>query len=179
MIFYHHHFVCNNMSLSNKIYKFGTAICAAAILSACSCGNKVPEGEMTATATPENAETKELASFIDRVYFAFNKNTLSAEAAQVIDEQIKFLGNGNVVIEGHCDERGTREYNLALGERRANAVKKYMESHGVDRNRLSIVSYGKERPQVDGHNEDAWAKNRVAITVKDQSSTDGGAQAGN
>ena len=71
----------------------------------------------------------------------------------------------NVVVQGYCDERGTREYNLALGERRANAVKAYLVAHGVDSSRISTISYGKERPAVLGNNEAAWAQNRRAVTV--------------
>ena len=70
-----------------------------------------------------------------------------------------------VTVEGHCDERGTREYNIALGERRAEAVKTYLVSLGVEATRISTISYGKERPEVEGHHEQAWRQNRVAITV--------------
>ena len=71
----------------------------------------------------------------------------------------------NVIVQGYCDERGTREYNLALGERRANAVKQYLVAHGIAADRISVVSYGKERPAVLGDNEAAWAQNRRAVTV--------------
>ena len=70
-----------------------------------------------------------------------------------------------VTIEGHADERGTREYNLALGERRANAAKNYLAARGVSADRMTVISYGKERPAVDGSNEEAWAANRRAVTV--------------
>ena len=82
--------------------------------------------------------------------------------------QVKWLKKNDkvdVIVQGYCDERGTREYNLALGERRANAVKQYLISQGISANRISTISYGKERPAVLGSNEAAWAQNRRAITV--------------
>ena len=90
------------------------------------------------------------------------------DATEVVDSQVKWLKkheNVNVVVQGYCDERGTREYNLALGERRANAVKQYMVSQGIDASRVSTISYGKEKPFVLGSNEEAWAQNRRAVTV--------------
>ncbi|MBP1531959.1 MAG: peptidoglycan-associated lipoprotein Pal [Alphaproteobacteria bacterium] len=104
----------------------------------------------------------------DTVFFAFDSSTLSAEAQAALDTQVAWLKSHddvNVIVQGYCDERGTREYNLALGERRANAVKQYLVSHGVAENRISTISYGKERPAVFGSNEAAWAQNRRAVTV--------------
>ena len=95
---------------------------------------------------------------------------VSTVTQEVLDTQVKWLtakrhNKVNVIVQGYCDERGTREYNLALGERRANAVKEYLVSHGVDADRISTISYGKERPAVLGSNEAAWAQNRRAVTV--------------
>jgi peptidoglycan-associated lipoprotein len=93
---------------------------------------------------------------------------LSAEARAALDTQAAWLKSHddvNVIVQGYCDERGTREYNLALGERRANAVKQYLVSQGVEESRISTISYGKERPAVLGSNEAAWAQNRRAVTV--------------
>ena len=93
---------------------------------------------------------------------------MSAEAVAALDTQVAWLKNHddvNVIVQGYCDERGTREYNLALGERRANAVKQYLVSQGIAENRISTISYGKERPAVLGSNEAAWAQNRRAVTV--------------
>ncbi|MFQ3596599.1 MAG: peptidoglycan-associated lipoprotein Pal [Sphingomonadaceae bacterium] len=104
----------------------------------------------------------------DRVFFALDRYDLDGDARAILDRQAAWLnqyGNVRFTIEGHCDERGTREYNLALGERRANAVRNYLASRGVAANRMTVISYGKERPAVDGANEDAWAQNRRAVTV--------------
>ena len=104
----------------------------------------------------------------DTVFFAFDSSALSAEATAALDTQVEWLKNHddvNVIVQGYCDERGTREYNLALGERRANAVKEYLVSHGISEDRISVISYGKERPAVFGSNEAAWAQNRRAVTV--------------
>lgn len=104
----------------------------------------------------------------DRVLFAFDSSVLSEEAKQTLAKQAAWLQQNaqvKVSVEGHCDERGTREYNLALGERRANAAKKYLVSLGVAADRLSTVSYGKERPAVEGNNDAAYAQNRRAVTT--------------
>lgn len=104
----------------------------------------------------------------DRVFFGFDRFDLDAEGRAVLDRQAQWLQqypNLSVVVEGHADERGTREYNLALGERRANAVKNYLVAQGVSPARITTVSYGKERPAVLGSSEQAWAQNRRAVTV--------------
>lgn len=104
----------------------------------------------------------------DRVYFATDESVLDATARATLDSQARWLNqfpNVRAVIEGHCDERGTREYNLALGDRRANAAKNYLVAQGVNPARLSVMSYGKERPDALGSDEVSWAKNRRAVTV--------------
>ncbi len=104
----------------------------------------------------------------DRVFFDFDKSDLRPDAIDTLNRQSDWLNaNGaiTVTIEGHCDERGTREYNLALGERRAAAAKQYLESMGISGGRMEMVSYGKERPAVLGSNEAAWAQNRRAVMV--------------
>lgn len=104
----------------------------------------------------------------DRVFFAFDRSDISSEGQQTLARQAAWLRrypNIAVRIEGHCDERGTREYNLALGARRANAVKQVLVAEGIPASRISTISYGKERPIVVGSNESAWAQNRVAITT--------------
>lgn len=104
----------------------------------------------------------------DRVFFDFDKSDLRPDAIDQLNRQADFLkSNGaiTVVIEGHCDERGTREYNLALGDRRASSAAQYLESMGVAGGRVETISYGKERPAVLGSNEDAWAQNRRAVTI--------------
>ncbi len=104
----------------------------------------------------------------DRVFYAFDSSTLTAEARAILDRQAAWLGKYSSVklaVEGHCDERGTREYNLALGERRATAVRNYLVAKGVAADRLSTISYGKERPEVMGSDESAWARNRRGVSV--------------
>jgi peptidoglycan-associated lipoprotein len=104
----------------------------------------------------------------DRVFFAYNQYDLSAEAKATIEKQAQWLKtypNVNVMIEGHCDERGTREYNLALGEKRANAERSYLTALGIPASRIQTISYGKERPAVMGSDESAWAQNRRAVVV--------------
>ena len=104
----------------------------------------------------------------DRVFFEFDRSDMTPEAQQILQRQASWLQhypNVSVTIEGHCDERGTREYNLALGERRAAAVKNVLVAAGIPASRISTISYGKERPIVVGSNEEAWAQNRVAITT--------------
>jgi len=104
----------------------------------------------------------------DRVFFALDSHTLTAEGRSVLDAQAQWLNTNsrvNVTIEGHADERGTREYNLALGERRANAVRLYLESRGVASNRLQTVTYGKERPEAFGNDEASHSRNRRSVTV--------------
>jgi peptidoglycan-associated lipoprotein len=104
----------------------------------------------------------------DTVLFGFDSYALDERARQILGAQAEWLaqnGGVRVTIEGHADERGTREYNLALGERRANAAKNFLSAQGVGADRLSIISYGKERPAVDGSSEEAWAANRRAVTI--------------
>ena len=106
----------------------------------------------------------------DRVLFGYDSSELDDEDRSILDNQGKFLNQNpslKVTIEGHCDERGTREYNLALGEKRASAVKDYLISVGINSDRISVVSYGKERPQVLGSNKAAWSMNRRSVTSID------------
>ena len=104
----------------------------------------------------------------DRVFFDFDKSTLTTDARATLEKQsawLKKYPSVTISVEGHCDERGTREYNLALGERRANAVKDYLVALGIAPNRLRTISYGKERPVALGSNEDAWKQNRRGVSV--------------
>ena len=104
----------------------------------------------------------------DRVFFETDKSNLSAEARAMLESQVAWLkryGNARVTIEGHCDERGTREYNLGLGERRANSAKDFLVAMGISPNRIKTISYGKERPAALGHTESSWGQNRRAVTV--------------
>jgi len=141
---------------------------------------------LTACATKKNVETKSgqmqndiytgtdtveyLADGVpDRVFFATNETVLTTASRETLRAQAAWLrknSNINIVVEGHADERGTREYNLALGERRANAAKDYLMTYGISSDRISVLSYGKERPVDAGSNSLAWSKNRRSVSVK-------------
>jgi peptidoglycan-associated lipoprotein len=104
----------------------------------------------------------------DRIYFETDRFNVDAGDVEALRSQAAWLQrypNARVVVEGHCDERGTRDYNLALGERRANSAKNYLASLGVNPARISTISYGKERPDAQGSDADSWARNRRAVTV--------------
>ena len=104
----------------------------------------------------------------DRIYFETDKHNISSASAYVLESQANWLKSTpgfQLLVEGHCDERGTREYNLALGERRANSVKEFLSSLGVDPGRLTVISYGKERPSAEGSTSESWAENRRAVLV--------------
>ena len=104
----------------------------------------------------------------DRVFFGYDSSDLDSDALELLQDQVAWLkqnSNVSVTIEGHCDERGTREYNLALGEKRAQAVKNYLIGLGINADRVSTISYGKERPAVVGSNDGAWAQNRRSVTL--------------
>ena len=105
----------------------------------------------------------------DRVFFATNESVLTTASRETLRKQAAWLRKNSeitIVLEGHADERGTREYNLALGERRANAAKDYLMTYGISSDRISVLSYGKERPVDSGSNPLAWSKNRRSVTVK-------------
>jgi len=117
--------------------------------------------------TVEERLASELIEVGDRIFFGYDESTITDESAETLQQQYQFLIRNpslSITITGHCDERGTREYNLALGERRASAAKNYLISLGVSSNRISVISYGKEKPSVEGHDETAWTQNRTAIT---------------
>ena len=123
----------------------------------------------SSSAAADKASAEEaLAAIGNTVYFGYDSSALTAAAEGTLARQAAFL-NANpalmVTIEGHCDERGTREYNLALGERRAAAARDYLLAQGVDPARIRVISYGKERPVAAGSNETSWSKNRRAATV--------------
>ena len=153
----------------------GTSGASATSSSASSTSEASTASSSSSSASAVSAEETalqkargELMSIGDTVLFAFDSSQLSSDAMATLDRQAAFLNakpSYRVKIEGHADERGTREYNLALGERRASATRDYLVARGVDGSRIRIVSYGKERPAVVGSNEDAWAKNRRAVTV--------------
>ena len=121
----------------------------------------------TSTVAPGSAQDF-IQNVGDRVFFDFDKSSIKSEGQQTLQRQAQWLQkypNVTVTVEGHCDDRGTREYNLALGERRATAVQKALVALGVSANRVKTISYGKERPAVLGDNEASWAQNRRGVTV--------------
>jgi peptidoglycan-associated lipoprotein len=157
-------------------------ICAAVVLlTACAEEQKTGGAStgtgVTAPAAPSTTMGMQIkpgsqedlkANYGDRIFFDFDKSNLRPDARKQIEKWAEFLKKypqNTVTIEGHCDERGTREYNLALGERRAAAAKKYLTALGIDAKRLATISYGKERPAVLGSNEAAWAQNRRDVMV--------------
>ena len=104
----------------------------------------------------------------DRIYFETDKHNINSASAFTLESQANWLKSTpgfQIIVEGHCDERGTREYNLALGERRANSVKEFLVSLGVEPGRVTTISYGKERPSAEGSTSESWAENRRAVTV--------------
>ena len=153
-----------NKSLKNILL----VIFATLILSACSTAKK--SGNIDGDVYTGKETVEYLASGVpDRIFFATNKSSLTTASRATLRKQANYLRknkNLNVTIEGHADERGTREYNLALGERRANAAKDYLMTYGISSDRISVLSYGKERPVDSGSNPLAWSKNRRAVTVK-------------
>lgn len=127
-----------------------------------------PSSSVSNTVVPGSIEDFKRQAGSDRVFFAYDSSSLDAEGRDTLDRQAAWLQqytNVSITVEGHADERGTREYNLALGERRANAAATYLQQQGVPAGRITTVSYGKERPAVEGSSESAYAQNRRAVTV--------------
>jgi len=143
---------------------------ASLVLTACATQKKAGTGQMQSDVYTGTDTVEYLATGVkDRVFFATNKSTLTTASRDTLRKQAAWMRKKKdltFTIEGHADERGTREYNLALGERRANAVKDYLMTYGISGNRLSVISYGKERPVNSGSNPLAWSQNRRAVTVK-------------
>ena len=157
------------MTLGTNLKRFLIVILAGLALTACASQGK--KGAKLAGDVYTGSETVEyLATGVkDRVFFATNKSTLTTASRDTLRKQAAWMRKKSKLkftIEGHADERGTREYNLALGERRANAVKDYLMTYGISGSRLSVISYGKERPVNSGSNPLAWSQNRRSVTVK-------------
>ena len=173
--------------MKNKIL-IATAISSLLLLSACeTASQKVMSGGTTASGSASSASSSvdkkkslfaaakqtaadKLIAVGDRVLFDYDSAKLDTSAKILLDAQSRFLranSDLNFIIEGHCDERGTREYNLALGEQRATAVRDYLVIQGIDPDRIKVISYGKEKPAVVGSNTMAWSKNRRAVTIID------------
>tara|TARA_B110001454_G_scaffold156632_1_gene145869 strand:- start:249 stop:734 length:486 start_codon:yes stop_codon:yes gene_type:complete len=159
------------MNLSNILKNGFLIIVASLVLTACATQKKVTTtGQMQGDVYTGTDTVKYLASGVpDRVFFATNEIVLTTASRETLRKQATWLRKNssiNVVLEGHADERGTREYNLALGERRANSAKDYLMTYGISSDRISVLSYGKERPVDSGSNPLAWSKNRRSVTVK-------------
>ena len=173
--------------MKNKIL-IATAISSLLLLSACeTASQKVVSSGTTSTSGSASASSSvdkkkslfaaskqtaadKLIAVGDRVLFDYDSAKLDTSAKILLDAQSRFLranNDLNFIIEGHCDERGTREYNLALGEQRATAVRDYLVIQGIDPDRIKVISYGKEKPAVVGSNTMAWSKNRRAVTIID------------
>ena len=159
------------MTLSKILRNTFLIITACLVLSACATKKAVDVGGQMQGDVYVGSDTVEyLASGVpDRVFFATNESILTTRSRETLRKQATWLRENsgiNVVLEGHADERGTREYNLALGERRANSAKDYLMTYGVSDSRISVISYGKERPVDSGSNPLSWSKNRRSVTVK-------------
>ena len=159
------------MTLSKIFKNTFLVIMAGLILTACATTKKVETGSQMQGDVYTGTDTVEyLASGVpDRVFFATNESILTTRSRDTLRKQATWLRKNpevSVVVEGHADERGTREYNLALGERRSNAAKDYLMKYGVSAGRISVISYCKERPVDSGSNPLAWSKNRRSVTVK-------------
>lgn len=131
-------------------------------------GPQTPSGVSNAPVPGSNADFVAQMNGQNVIHFDTDKYDIDDVDAAALRSQAQYLQrypDRHVTIEGHCDERGTREYNLALGERRANAAKNYLTGLGIDGSRISVTSYGEERPVALGSNEEAWAQNRRAVTV--------------
>ena len=155
----------------NKILKNTFLVVAAClVLSACATSKKSSTGQMQGDVYTGTDTVEYLASGVpDRVFFATNESILTTASRETLRKQAAWLRKNSditIVLEGHADERGTREYNLALGERRANAAKDYLMTYGISSERISVLSYGKERPVDSGSNPLAWSKNRRSVSVK-------------
>ena len=154
----------------NKIFKNALLI-SLACLALSACAKKVStSGQMQGDVYTGTDTVEYLASGVpDRVFFATNESILTTKSRETLRKQAAWLRKNSkitIVVEGHADERGTREYNLALGERRANAAKDYLMTYGISADRISVISYGKERPVDSGSNPLSWSKNRRSVTVK-------------
>ena len=155
----------------NKILKNTFLIMVACLaLSACATSKK-STGQMQGDVYTGTDTVEYLASGVpDRVFFATNESVLTTASRETLRKQAAWLrknSNVTIVLEGHADERGTREYNLALGEQRATAVRDYLVIEGISPDRLRVISYGKEKPAVVGSSDMAWSKNRRAVTTID------------
>ena len=162
------------MSYAVNLRNFLLVVFASLLLTACATQKKVAKESASGLIQSDvytGADTVEfLATGVkDRVFFATNKTVLTTASRDTLRKQAAWMRKNKditVTVEGHADERGTREYNLALGDRRANAVKDYLLTYGISGGRIAVISYGKERPVNSGSSPLAWSQNRRSVTVK-------------
>jgi peptidoglycan-associated lipoprotein len=158
------------MKFNTKIRNLLIILLSTLALSACSTAKKASTVGTTGDVYTGTDTVEYLAPGVkDRVFFATNSSSLTTASRDTLRKQADYLRKNkdmNVVLEGHADERGTREYNLALGERRANAARDYLMTYGISGKRISVISYGKERPVNSASTPLAWSQNRRAVTVK-------------
>ena len=158
------------MDFTAKLRRVLLVVFVGVTLTACATQVKKETGMMQGDVYTGTDTVEYLATGVkDRVFFATNKSTLTTASRDTLRKQAAWMrkkSDLSFTIEGHADERGTREYNLALGERRANTVKDYLMTYGISGSRLSVLSYGKERPVNSGSNPLAWSQNRRSVTVK-------------
>jgi peptidoglycan-associated lipoprotein len=154
-------------------WKLAAVVAVALSMGACAKNNIGPDGAMASAATP-GSQQDFVVNVGDRVFFETDSSDLSPQARATLDKQAQWLNNysqyGQFTVEGHADERGTREYNIALGARRAQTVRDYLISRGVAANRMHTISYGKERPVAVCDDISCWSQNRRAVTVLGASS---------
>ena len=158
------------MKFNTKIRNLLIILFSTLALSACSTAKKASTVGTSGDVYTGTDTVEYLAPGVkDRVFFATNSSSLTTASRDTLRKQADYLRKNkdmNVVLEGHADERGTREYNLALGERRANAARDYLMTYGISGKRISVISYGKERPVNSASTPLAWSQNRRAVTVK-------------
>ena len=156
------------MKFNTNLRKVLLILFATIALSACSTAKK--SGDLDGDVYTGRDTVEFLANGVpDRVFFATNKSSLTTKSRETLRKQATFLRKNkslNITIEGHADERGTREFNLALGERRANAARDYLMTYGISGKRISTISYGKEKPVNPASSPLAWSQNRRSVTVK-------------
>ena len=157
------------MNLRKILKNTFLVLMASLVLTACATQKK-STGQLQSDVYTGKDTVEYLASGVpDRVFFATNETVLTTASRETLRKQAAWLRKNSkitIVLEGHADERGTREYNLALGERRANSAKDYLMTYGISSNRISVLSYGKEKPVDSGSNPLAWSKNRRSVSVK-------------
>ena len=149
-----------------RIFKAFAAVAAMLVIAACS--NQQEQATAATTSVTPGSVGDFRQNVGDRVFFDTDQSTMREDGRQTLARQAEWLKkytNYQITVEGHCDERGTREYNFALGERRANAAKQFLVAQGIPAQRITTVSYGKENPDPPGSDEGSWARNRRAVTA--------------